>query len=332
MSRYWVEGVNLPNLKQPPVKDLRTFWTPTDKVFLLNHVGVPRTDGAERSIAIKGLVARETTIAIDDLRGMPQHEVAAFHECAGHPLHPTVAVRRVANVVWKGVPLKHVLAKAGVRPEARFVWSAGADGGDYHGIDIPAFVKDLPIGEAERGDVMLALQMNGADLDAVRGGPVRLVVPGYYGTNSTKWLVGLDLQPERSPGYFTTVMYNDRRTENGREIATPVWRVAPHSIIVEPAHAQQLVLGRESRIRGWAWGADPIRTVEVSTDGGATWIAAKVEPRVQHSWQEFSLAWSPTSAGDYCLRCRAIDEHGRGQPHEDARNSVFSIDVCISNP
>ncbi|WP_436310560.1 molybdopterin-dependent oxidoreductase [Variovorax sp. LjRoot130] len=74
---------------------------------------------------------------------------------AGHPLHPTVPVRRVANVVWRGVRLSEVLKQACVSPAARFVWSYGADGGDYHGIDIPAYIKDMPVSELHGGEAML---------------------------------------------------------------------------------------------------------------------------------------------------------------------------------
>lgn len=218
MNTFWIDGVDQPRLKQAPVRALRDFETPSDTVFCLNHMGVPVIDRARWTVAISGLVTREVTLSLDDLRAMPQHEICAFHECAGNPFHPTVPVRRVANVRWRGVPLRRVLAQIDVRADAQFVWSAGADGGDYHGIHIPSYVKDLPFAEVSRDDVMLALQMNGEDLDDARGGPVRLVVPGYYGTNSTKWLVALQLQAARSPGFFTTVIYNIRMTT-----ATSAW-------------------------------------------------------------------------------------------------------------
>ncbi|KAF5886194.1 MULTISPECIES: molybdopterin-dependent oxidoreductase [Rhizobium] len=327
MNRYWLDGVDLPNLKQPPVSALVDFETPRDCVFSLNHMGVPAIDRHNWKVTIKGLVDRRITFGLHDLRGMRQYDVCAFHECAGHPFHPSVPVRRVANVVWRGVALREVLALAGVKPQAAFMWSAGADGGNYHGTEIPAFVKDLPLEELSRDDILLALQLNGEELDDTRGGPVRLVVPGYYGTNSTKWLVSLDLQAARSPGYFTTVMYNDRKTLAGREVVTPVWRVAPHSLIVSPAHEAVIAVGAQTLIFGWAWGADPIEVVEVSVDGGACWRTAQVEPRRQHSWQRFSCAWSPASSGTHRLQCRAIDIAGRGQPLAEARNCIFSIEV-----
>lgn len=299
MNKYWFDGADLPNLKQPPVRSLVDFLTPANLVFCLNHMGVPPIDRANWKVSIKGLVTRQVILSLDELRAMPQRDVNSFHECAGHPSHPTVPVRRVANVVWRGVPLKEVLARAGIAAEARFVWSTGADGGDYHGVDIPAFVKDLPIAEVARDDVMLALQMNGEDLEDRRGGPVRLVVPGYYGTNSTKWLASLELQTDRSPGHFTTVMYNDRHMQDGREVVKPVWRVAPHSVIVAPVHEEVARLRQQTVICGWAWGADPIETVEVSVDGGLNWLRAELAPRRQHSWQRFAFPWTPSASIDF---------------------------------
>lgn len=331
MNRYWLDGADLPNLKQPPVSSLVDFQTPANLVFSLYHMRVPLIDRRDWKITIKGLVAREATLSLDELRAMPQRDVNSFHECCGHPFYPTVPVRRVANVVWRGVPLKDVLARAGVTPDAKFVWSTGADGGDYHGINVDAFVKDLPIAEVDRDDVMLALQMNGEDLEDGRGGPVRLVVPGYYGTNSTKWLVSLELQAERSPGYFTTVMYNDREIKDGNEIIAPLWRVAPHSIIVAPAHQRTLQLRQQTVISGWAWGADPIETVDVSVDGGLNWRRAELALRYQHSWQGFGFPWTPTTSGAHQLQCRAFDAAGRGQPPAGARNSIFAIDVSVED-
>ncbi len=304
MNKYWFDGADLPNLKQPPVRSLVDFLTPANLVFCLNHMGVPPIDRANWKVSIKGLVTRQVILSLDELRAMPQRDVNSFHECAGHPSHPTVPVRRVANVVWRGVPLKD---------------------GDYHGIHIAAFVKDLPIAEVARDDVMLALQMNGEDLEDRRGGPVRLVVPGYYGTNSTKWLASLELQTDRSPGHFTTVMYNDRHMQDGREVVKPVWRVAPHSVIVAPVHEEVARLRQQTVICGWAWGADPIETVEVSVDGGLNWLRAELAPRRQHSWQRFAFPWTPLASGLHRLQCRC-----RGtRPAANRREELHLRDRCI---
>lgn len=328
MSAYWSTGIDLPNLQQPPLARLTDFVTPMANVFFLRHMAMPEIDRANWRLTVRGLVEHELSLSLVDLEAMPQTEVCAVHECAGHPLHPTVPVRRVANVVWRGVRLSEVLDRACIAPTARFAWSYGADSGDYHGVDIPAYVKDLPLSEVRSSEALLATHMNSEPLSDKHGGPVRLVVPGFYGTNSTKWLVQLALHDVRSPGYFTTVMYNDRVLEDGRERLSPVWRVAPHAVMVQPFEHARLPAGVQ-KIAGWAWGADAIARVEVSTDDGASWTEAQLEARQDHAWQRFELEWSPPSPGTHQLRCRAFDISGQGQPERGVRNAVFSISVTV---
>ena len=89
MNKYWLDGADLPNLKQPPVRSLVDFLTPANLVFCLNHMGVPPIDRANWKVSIKGLVTRQVILSLDELRAMPQRDVNSFHECAGHPSHPT---------------------------------------------------------------------------------------------------------------------------------------------------------------------------------------------------------------------------------------------------
>jgi len=329
MNDYWVKGVDLPNLSQPPLRELTDFLTPAENVFFLRHMAAPEIDRREWRLSIGGLVEREVVLSLGDLAAMPQTRICAVHECAGHPHYPTVPVRRVANVSWSGVRLEDVLELSGIGRTAEFIWSYGADSGDYHGVSIPAYVKDLPVSQVQGHGVLLAMRMNEEELSDKHGGPVRFVVPGYYGTNSTKWLVRLELQAARSPGYFTTAMYNDRVVANGMEQLVPVWRMAPHSVIVDPVQGAVLKSDEPLTINGWAWSADEIAKVEVSTDDGKTWSGAELGPREGYAWQRFRVSWDPGSPGLYRLRCRAVDCAGKGQPESGARNSVFSIDVTV---
>jgi len=112
---------------------------------------------------------------------------------------------------------------------------------------------------------------------------------------------------------------------------TPVWRVAPHSIIVAPVHQGALQLRQQTIICGWAWGADSIETVEVSVDGGLIWLRAELAPRRQHSWQRFAFPWTSSASGRHRLQCRAFDAAGQGQPATGARNCIFAIDVSVED-
>ena len=146
----------------------------------------------------------------------------AVHQCCGSPLEPNVPTRRVTNVRWGGVDLAALLDELEIDPRARFLWSYGLDGGDFAGTSCDWFVKDLPLERLAAGDVLLAYELNGAPLPAEHGFPVRLVVPGYYGTNSVKWLWRLHLAEHRADGPFTTVFYND--SARARRTSRPACR------------------------------------------------------------------------------------------------------------
>lgn len=316
------------DLKQPPVHELTDFRTPLAKVFCVHHMGIPKIEPETWRLVVAGLVEREIVLSLVDLESLPQTEVAAFHECAGSPLRPTEPVRRVANVLWRGVRLGTVLERAGIRPGATYLWSYGLDHGEFDGVENPCYLKDLPIAETKRDDVLLATRINGEKLPDAHGGPVRLVVPGFYGTNSTKWLARLEARDIRSPGYFTTVLYNDGIVVNGQKTARAVWKIAPHSIIVAPAAGAELP-PTARRVWGWAWGAEEIARVEVSADGGASWHNAHVAAREGYSWRRFEWDWTPSQPGPHTLCCRATDRAGGGQPDSGARNEIFRLTVNV---
>jgi DMSO/TMAO reductase YedYZ molybdopterin-dependent catalytic subunit len=170
-------------------------------------------------------------------------------------------------------------------------------------------------------------------LSPEHGFPLRLVVPGYYGTNSTKWLWRLRLAALRAPGPLTTRLYNDRL--GPREIAAglgserPVWAQAPEAIVVQPAPQDRLPAGKPTEIWGWAWAFQPLAAVEVSVDGGASYLQAELEPRSGWSWQRFSRRWTPDRPGPCRVSARALTAAGVGQPASGARNAVHSVEVEV---
>ena len=298
--------------------------TPTASCFVLAHMGVPKVDADEWSLTIDGLVRRPVTLDRAALAVLPQTQIESFHQCAGAPLRPDLPMRRVMNVVWSGVRLSDLLKRAGVLPQARFVWSYGLDSGSYEGHTVDAYAKDLPLDRVAES-VLVATELNGAPLPPEHGFPARLLVPGFYGTNSVKWLKRITLADRRADGPFTTALYNDPAEDGMRR---PVWAVMPESALVAPA--PNTVLGTQKTvIWGWAWGALPIERVEVSSDGGASWREAKLEPRHQFSWQRFALIWRPQSRGPTTIMARAHDASGAMQPAAAARNAVHAVEVDI---
>jgi sulfane dehydrogenase subunit SoxC len=307
--------------------------TATEDLFVLAHLGVPRVDPAQWSLTVDGLVRRAHTLRLDDLKARPKRTVEAIHQCCGNPLEPTVPTRRIANVRWGGADLVALLDDLGINPAARFLWSYGLDGGDFAGTSCDWFVKDLPLERLTAGDVLLAYEVNGAPLPAEHGFPVRLVVPGYYGTNSVKWLWRLRLAERRADGPWTTVFYNDSlgadHVAAGLPPRRPVWAIAPESIIVAPTPDTVLAVGKSTEIWGWAWSFRGVAAAEVSVDGGATFTRAALERRRGWAWQRFSLAWRPTDQGEAHISVRALESGGAGQPREGARNSIHTVRVVV---
>ncbi|HKP22262.1 MAG TPA: molybdopterin-dependent oxidoreductase [Dongiaceae bacterium] len=307
--------------------------TAVDDLFVLAHLGVPRVDAARWSLAIDGMIERPLILTLEALKARPKVMVEAVHQCCGSPMEPKVPTRRVANVRWSGVDLATLLGEVGIAPTSCFLWSYGLDGGDFAGTRCDWYLKDLPLERLKAGDVLLAYELNGAPLPAEHGYPVRLVVPGYYGTNSVKWLWRLQLADRRAEGLFVSQLYNDTLDPEdvaaGQPARRPVWAVAPESIIVAPAPDAELARGEAVEIWGWAWSFRGVARVEVSADGGATFRTAALEPRQGWSWQRFSLTWRPESRGEMRLSARAFDATGTSQPLDGARNAIHTVKVDV---
>jgi len=324
------EGVRQIKLRPHEMTDAVTG---AEDLFVLAHLGIPRIDPTGWSLTIDGLVGRPCTLTLDDVKRRPKKVVEAVHQCCGNPLQPQLATRRAANVRWGGIDLAALLDELGIDPGARFLWSHGLDGGEFAGKSCDWFVKDLPLERLAAGDVLLAYELNGTPLPAEHGFPLRLVVPGYYGTNSVKWLWRLHLADHRADGIFTTEFYND--SLGAEDIAAglprrrPVWAVAPESVIVAPAPDAAVALGEPVEIWGWAWSFRGIAAAEISVDGGASYLRATLDARRGWAWQRFSLPWRPMARGETQLCVRALEGGGVGQPRADARNAIHTVRILV---
>ena len=305
--------------------------TPEHALFTLCHLGVAQLDAQTWRLRVDGMVRRPLELSLADLRALPRTEFEAIHQCQGSPMDPHTPTRRIANVRWSGVRLESVLEAAQPLPGARFAWCHGADHGALGPAHCDAYVKDLPLERIAR-DVLLATALNGAPLSAEHGYPVRVVVPGFYGTNSVKWVTRIELAEARAPGLFTTRFYNDPVIgDDGRETGerVPVWAIAPESVIVSPAPDDTLRAGNEATVWGRAWADEGVARAEVSMDGGVTWQPADLQARAGHRWQRFSLRWRPSTPGEFTLMSRAFDPAGRGQPPAGRRNAVHAVAVRV---
>lgn len=306
--------------------------TCTEDAIVLCHLGVPRLNQTEWSLTVDGLVDNPLTLSFDDLQHYPKAEVTSVHQCAGSPLQPFEPTRRICNVIWGGLRLTDLLADCRPDKVARFVWSYGLDSGDFGGIAVDAYLKDLPLNRVA-SDVLIAYEINGAPLPAEHGYPARLVVPGFYGTNSVKWLTRMRLAGSRAQGPFTTRWYNDPVLDaSGQATGTtkPVWSIAPESLIVSPAPDATIRSSKAMEIWGWAWADEGISGVEVTTDEGNTWLPAELEVQRSRQWQRFWLSWEPHQVGAATLASRATSNGGARQPMLGRRNAIYHVPVSVS--
>lgn len=318
-----------PYRRVTPVTGLAERITPTEDVYVVAHMGVARVDSDSWRLSIDGLVNHPFILDHAALMNVPAVELTSVIECFGNPLEPDAPTRRAANVVWRGARLAELLERAGVQPSARLVWAEGLDHGSFADTASDRYVKDIPLTRALEPDVLVAWEMNGNPLTAEHGFPARLFVPGYFGTNSVKWLTRLTLAEQRADNLFSTKLYNRPVTVDGQDVVQPARELDVQSIIVAPADGATLRRGHHE-ITGWAWSASEIRTVDISTDRGTSWQAADLgaRPATGHEWQPFRCAFAPTAPGEHEIQARATDMRGRVQAPE-GRNAIHAIRVAV---
>ncbi|KAK3047317.1 hypothetical protein LTR09_011307 [Extremus antarcticus] len=309
----------------PPPHELGPSITDDEFLFQTIHMGAAIVDESRYRISITGLVDNPYSLTLTQLHALPSTTITAFHECYGSPLvPPTKALRRIGNVTWTGVPLHVLLVYARPKVSGTYVWSSGLDHGTFAGVEADRYQKDLTLAKALGPEVLVAYAMNGQPLSKNRGGPVRLVVPGWFGTNSTKWLCKLEVQDRRAEGPFTTTFYNEQYPpDDPTNPYKPVYGVQPNSMISSPEPEAEVV-GAEVVVEGWAWSEDGVTTVDVSVDEGESWVDAKVEDRSELSWQRFR-AKLELAKGRFVVLARAEGADGRVQPLGEGRNHVHRV-------
>lgn len=288
--------------------------TPYALFFVRNNDTYPRISQHEWSLRIDGLVDRPFGISYDELRRMPGESYVAVLECSGNSRSRFAGDGReaegvawnngaVGNAEWVGVPVRRLLEQAGVQSGALQAECIGGDEGrTTRGVEIEKLMDDA----------LLAYAMNGAPLPHIHGGPVRLIVPGWGGINSIKWIVGLRVIAGESQSVYNQQKYvvtNERGQTIGK-----VRQVKVKSVIASAPPAATLTPGSQT-VRGFAWSPDGgVQRVEVSTDDGRSWhdarLLADLGPR---SWRQWEWEWNATP-GKYTLASRATDMAGNIQP------------------
>jgi DMSO/TMAO reductase YedYZ molybdopterin-dependent catalytic subunit len=332
--------------------DPGAYLTPQARLFVRNHTRTPQVDASTYALRLFGdalatprAEGDALSLSLADLKRLPHHDLTAVVECTGNGRSffttqqgQSVAgtawtLGAVGTVRWNGVRLRDVLAAAGISPDAVSIQATGLDdpfvsgGTDYGRVRRPFPVKKA------LDDALLAWGMNGEDLLPDHGFPLRLVLPGWVGIASIKWLGSLEVSRTELTSPWNTTFYR---------MTGPQWPADSPPLTVNPVRsAWELARGavlpsRPVTLTGRAWsGADRIARVSVSLDGGASWRPAVLDRRSRQDqgWTQWSVRWGDPRPGRHELLARATDELGRTQPLVAAHNTQgYFFDAVVRHP
>jgi sulfane dehydrogenase subunit SoxC len=326
------EGISLEELQLAtrnhgmPLEALRWDLTPIGLHYLLTHYDIPAVDPETWRLEVDGLVENPLSLSLEDVRGREADELAVTMECAGngrahvepHVVSQPWLLEAVGTARWRGTPVAGVLEEAGMEKGAVEVVFTGLDRG-VEGDEEQSYARSLPVADVLTGPSLLAYEVNGVPLPPQHGFPLRLVVPGWYGMTSVKWLTRITVVDAPFDGYQMRHSYRLRNEED--EEGIPLGRIHPRSLMIPPGIPEFLSRSRivpagECVLQGRAWsGLAEIGGVEVSTDGGETWADAEVERDGlgRWAWRSWRFVWD-AQPGEYELSSRARDAAGNVQP------------------
>jgi sulfane dehydrogenase subunit SoxC len=300
-----------------PLQELTGTVTPSDLLFERHHSGIPLIDPRRHRLLVHGLADREMIFSMADLRRLPAVSRMHFLECSGNgraayrnpkpAMTPQQVDGMVGNGEWTGVLLSTLLKQVGARNAARWVIAEGADAAKLS--------RSVPV-EKAMDDAIVAYAFNGEPLRPANGYPVRLLLPGYEGNMSVKWLRRLELTDQPNMSRDETSRYTDPLPGGIARQFSFIMDVK--SIITRPAHPVRLERGW-TEIAGLAWtGRGRVVRVDVSTDGGRSWTAAELqEPVLTRAVTRFRMMWE-WNGRETTIMSRAVDETGAMQPTRTA--------------
>ena len=305
-----------------PLQDLDGAITPSALHFERHHAGIPDIDPSTHRLLVDGLVERPLVFSMDDLRRMPAVTRVYFVECSGNgrvkwsPAAPDTDAQAAFGMTscseWTGVPVSVLLAEAGVRGGGAWLVAEGADA--------CRMTRSVPLDKA-LDDTLVAFGQNGEALRPGQGYPLRLLIPGWEGNISIKWLRRLRVVDRSYLTREETAKYTDLMP-NG-EARQYTFAMDAKSVITRPSGGQRLAGPGFQQISGLAWsGRGRVARVEVSTDGGRSWTAARLQdPVLPRAHTRFRFDWRWDGA-ETVLASRCVDETGDVQPTRAALIAV----------
>jgi sulfite oxidase len=322
------------NAEPPPAALAGQVFTPLDTFYGRNHGPIPRADAASWRLRVDGLVDRTLELSMSELeRRFPERKLAATLQCAGNRRVDLLEFRGIPGEVpwgpgttstacWGGVGLADVLAEAGLQAEAAHIAFTGSDVSQEADPPQP-YGGSIPMAKATSGEVLLAWTMNGQALPVAHGAPLRVVVPGWIGARSVKWLQRITAQTEPSDNYFQTaysILPPDADPHKiGPGDGITLGPIALNCAILRPDKGAQLPSG-PTEVTGYAFAGDDraVARVDVSPNGGSTWIQADLDaPESPWTWQHWRATFS-LPAGETELMARAWDSTAAVQPESPA--------------
>jgi DMSO/TMAO reductase YedYZ molybdopterin-dependent catalytic subunit len=326
--------------------------TPTAAFYVRNHFSVPNIDFSQWRLRLDGEVGRAQVWRYEELLALPSRTLLVTLECAGNgrsamsprPQGEPWQYGAVSTAEWTGVSLADLLSQSELSESAVEVIAEGADSGFVADKCVTvSFSRSLPLAQALHPDTLLAYAMNGKALTPEHGFPLRLIVPGWYGVASVKWLMHLTVVSEPFRGFYQAeryIMMHEQAptmTETGALAGEPLTKIVIRSLLISPASGTILPRG-EHCMRGLAWsGAAPVTRVEVSTNGGVCWNEAElVSEPTPYAWRQWEYRWMADRPGSTQLCSRASDADGNSQPAEApwnplgyANNAIQRVEVEI---
>jgi sulfane dehydrogenase subunit SoxC len=300
-----------------PLDDSVGTLTPSALHYERHHAGIPTIDPAKHRLVIQGLVDRPLSLSMAEIRRLPSLTRIMVMECGGNSAGEWGAttgadVQRSYGLVsgseWTGVPLSLLLAEAGVKRGASWVIAEGADA--------CRMMRSIPLAKAMENS-FLAYGQNGEAMRPAQGYPLRLINPGWEGNTCVKWLHSLRVTDQPYMARDETSKYSDLMPDGKARIFT--YEMEAKSVITFPSGGQTLPARGLYQLTGLAWsGRGRIERVEVTTDGGRSWVNAELqEPRLPIALTRFRLAWR-FEGQNTTIASRAVDETGYVQPTKAA--------------
>ena len=297
--------------------------TPTDQFFFIQHYNRPEIDAGAYRLKFTGMVNKPVEFSLADLQAMKSTELVNGYECSGNSGRFFQGLSSCGR--FTGVPLSHVLKQVGFGAKAREVVFFGTDRGKEDVVFREntykleqQFGRSITLENAMKPDPLLAYALNGQPLTRDQGAPLRLIMPGWYGVANVKWLAEIHLQEDRYLGNFQARWYRTLRAVGGtgedadpgtQWVETEVTRMHPKSII---ARVRKNASGYQ--VFGYVLNdGTPLKSVEVSVDGGAWQTATLDKSNTRYGWKLFTFDWKATP-GEHTIVSRATDADGTVQP------------------